>query len=60
MGDSYYTYKTRSKWERDNKRTKTLPPEYIGVITHNDIIMKDQVTGIRSDMNTGILPFSIA
>ena len=40
---------TRSKWDKENKRTKTHPPEYIGVVTHSGIIRKDQVTGIRGD-----------
>ena len=53
VGNNYYAYRTRSKWDKENKRTKTLPPEYIGVVTHNGIIRKDQVTGIRSDYEYG-------
>ena len=53
VGNSYYAYRTRSKWDKENKRTKTLPPEYMGVVTHNGIIRKDQVTGIRSDYEYG-------
>ena len=53
VGNSYYAYRTRSKWNKENKRTKTLPPEYIGVVTHSGIIRKDQVTGIRSDYEYG-------
>jgi len=53
VGNSYYAYRTRSKWDKENKRTRTLPPEYIGVVTHSGIIRKDQVTGIRSDYEYG-------
>jgi transposase len=53
VGNSYYAYRTRSKWDKENKRTKTLPPEYIGVVTHSGIIRKDQVTSIRSDYEYG-------
>ncbi len=53
VGNSYYAYRTRSKWDKENKRTKTLPPEYMGVVTHDGIIRKDQVTGIRSDYEYG-------
>jgi transposase len=53
VGNSYYAYRTRSKWDKENKRTRTLPPEYIGVVTHSGIIRKDQVTSIRSDYEYG-------
>jgi len=53
VGNNYYAYRTRSKWDKENKRTKTLPPEYIGVVTHSGIIRKDQVTGIRGDYEYG-------
>jgi len=53
VGNSYYAYRTRSKWDKENKRTRTLPPEYIGVVTHSGIIRKDQITGIRGDYEYG-------
>jgi transposase len=53
VGNNYYAYRTRSKWDKENKRTKTLPPEYIGVVTHSGIIRKNQVTSIRSDYEYG-------
>jgi transposase len=53
VGNSYYAYRTRSKWDKENKKTKTLPPEYIGVVTRNGIVRKGDVTGIRSDYEYG-------
>ena len=53
VGNNYYAYKTRSKWIKEEKRTKTLPPEYLGVVTKNGIVRKDQVMGIRSDYEYG-------
>jgi transposase len=53
VGNSYYAYRTRSKWDKENKRTRTLPPEYIGVVAHSGIIRKDQITGIRGDYEYG-------
>jgi hypothetical protein len=38
VGNSCYAYRTRSKWDKENKRTRTPPPEYIGVVTHSGII----------------------
>ena len=31
VGNSDYAYRTRSKWNKENKRTKTLPPEYMSL-----------------------------
>ena len=53
VGNNYYAYKTRSKWIKEEKRTKTLPPEYPGVLTRNGIVRKNQVMGIRSDYEYG-------
>ena len=53
VGNNYYAYKTRSKWIKEEKRTKTLPPVYLGVVTRNGIVRKDQVMGIRSDYEYG-------
>ncbi|MGP6207721.1 transposase [Cuniculiplasma sp. SKW3] len=53
VGNNYYAYRTRSKWIKEEKRTKTLPPEYLGVVTKNGIVRKDQVMGIRSDYEYG-------
>ena len=53
IGDKYYAYRTRSKWLKDEKRTKTLPPEYLGVVTPGGIVRRDQITGIRSDYEYG-------
>jgi transposase len=53
VGNNYYAYRTRSKWDKENKKTKTLPPEYLGVVTRNGIIRKDQATGIRGDYEYG-------
>ncbi len=53
VGNNYYAYRTRSKWVKEEKRTKTLPPEYLGVVTRNGIVRKDQVMGIRSDFEYG-------
>ncbi len=53
VGNSYYAYRTRSKWDKENKKTKTLPPEYLGVVTRNGIVRKEDVTGIRSDYEYG-------
>ena len=53
VGNSYYAYRTRSKWDKENKKTKTLPPEYMGVVTRNGIVRKGDVTGIRSDYEYG-------
>ena len=53
VGNSYYAYRTRSKWDKENKKTKTLPPEYMGVVTRNGIVRKEDVAGIRSDYEYG-------
>ncbi len=53
IGNRYYAYRTRSKWDKGEKRTKTLPPQYLGVVTKNGIIRKDDVTGIRGDYEYG-------
>ena len=47
VGNNYYAYRTRSKWVKEEKRTKTPPPEYLDVVTRNGIVRKDQVMGIR-------------
>ena len=47
VGNNYYACRTRSKWIKEEKKTKTLPPEYLGVVTRNGIVRKDQVMGIR-------------
>ena len=52
-GNSYYAYRLRSKWDKERKKTKTLPPAYIGIATHNGIIRKDQSTRIKSDYEYG-------
>ncbi len=33
IGNKYYAYRTRSEWDKTEKRTKTLPPKYLGAVT---------------------------
>ena len=53
FGNNYYAYRSRSKWIKEEKRTKTLPPEYLGVVTPNGIVKKNEITGIRGDYEYG-------
>ncbi len=53
VGNNYYAYRTRSKRMKEEKSTKTLPFEYLGVVTRNGILRNDQVMRIRPDYEYG-------
>lgn len=50
--NNLYAYHRRSD-DKVNRRPKSLPPEYLGVITRNGIVKKSGITGIRGDYEYG-------
>ena len=53
IGNNYCAYSTRAKWVKKENRIKTLPPEYLGVVTLNGIVNKAEMTGISGDYEYG-------
>ncbi|MHB1812914.1 MAG: transposase [Thermoplasmataceae archaeon] len=53
FGDHYYAYRSRSVYDKKTKKTKTLPGKYLGVVTHQGIVKKGEMMGIRSDYEYG-------
>lgn len=41
--ESIMLYRTRSKGIKEEKMTKTLPPDYLCVVTRSGVVRKDQV-----------------
>ncbi|AKA48031.1 hypothetical protein IX51_01780 [uncultured archaeon] len=53
FGNNYYAYRPRTKWDRVRKKTVSLPPEYLGVVTPRGIVKKQAISGIRGDYEYG-------
>ena len=53
LGNNLYAYHPRSMYDKANRRPKSLPPEYLGVVTRNGIVRKSGITGIRGDYEYG-------
>ena len=53
FGNNLYAYHPRSVYDKIKKRPKSLPPEYLGVVTRNGIVKKGDVSGIRGDYEYG-------
>ena len=49
FGNNYYADRSRSKWIKEEKRTRMLPPEYLGVVSRNSIVGENEITGIKGD-----------
>ncbi len=49
FGNNYYADRSSSKWIKEEKRTRKLPPEYLGVVSRNSIVGENKITGIRED-----------
>ena len=53
FGNNLYAYHPRSVYDKIKKKPKSLPPEYLGVVTRNGIVKKGEVSGIRGDYEYG-------
>ena len=49
FGNNLYAYHPGSMYNKANRRPKSLPPEYLGVVTRNGIVRKSGITRIRGD-----------
>lgn len=53
IGNNYYAYRPRTRWDKTKKKTVSLPPEYLGVVTPRGIVRKQAISGIRGDYEYG-------
>ena len=53
FGNNLYAYHHRSVCDMANRRPKSLPPEYLGVVPRSGIVKKCDITGIKSDYEYG-------
>lgn len=53
FGNNLYAYHPRSVYDKANRRPKSLPPEYLGIVTRSGIVKKSDITGIRGDYEYG-------
>ncbi len=53
FGNNYYAYHPRCVYDKINRKPKSLPPEYLGVVTKNGIVKKDDISKISGDYEYG-------
>ena len=52
-GKNYYAYEMSSKWNKEKKRPDKITGEYLGVVTHADIVNPRSMGLVRSDYEYG-------
>ncbi|MGC8562488.1 MAG: hypothetical protein ACP5NO_04750 [Thermoplasmata archaeon] len=45
FGNRYYAYRTKTKWDKEKKKTISLSPKYIGVVTRGGIVRRNSISG---------------
>ena len=53
FGSHYYAYRISSRYDSRTGRARKITDEYLGVVTHDGIVRKKSITGIRGDYEYG-------